>query len=81
MTRKYGNGTNSSIGGTQLQKEYYNNPIRIGKIFKKAIYAKCPPLKSCEHVLIYADPATSNKDKSASSRKAVGVIGFKNNNF
>lgn len=69
------------ISTSSQQKEYYNNPIRIGKIFKKAIYAKCPPLKSCEHVLIYADPATSNKDKSASSRKSVGVIGFKNNNF
>jgi hypothetical protein len=69
------------ISTSSQQKEYYNNPIRIGKIFKKAIYSKCPPLKSCEHVLIYADPATSNKDKSASSRKSVGVIGFKNNNF
>lgn len=69
------------ISTSSQQKEYYNNPIRIGKIFKKAIYAKCPPLKSCEHVIIYSDPATSNKDKSASSRKSVGVIGFKNNNF
>lgn len=69
------------ISTSSQQKEYYNNPIRIGKIFKKAIYAKCPPLKSCEHVIIYSDPATSNKDKSASSKKSVGVIGFKNNNF
>lgn len=69
------------ISTSSQQKEYYNNPIRIGKIFERAIYAKCPPLKSCEHVLVYADPATSNKDKSASSRKAVGVIGFKNGNF
>lgn len=69
------------ISTSSQQKEYYNNPIHIGKIFEKAVYAKCPPLKSCNHVLIYADPATSNKDKSASSRKAVGVIGFKNNNF
>lgn len=69
------------ISTSSQQKEYYNNPIRIGKIFERAIYAKCPPLKSCEHVLVYADPATSNKDKSASSRKAVGVIGYKNSNF
>ena len=29
MTRKYGNGTNSSIGGTQLQKEYYNKKALV----------------------------------------------------
>lgn len=69
------------ITTSSQQKEYYNNPIRIGKIFKKVNWAKCPPLKSCDHVLIYSDPATSNKDNSSSSRKAVGVIGFKAGKF
>ncbi len=63
------------------QKEYYNNPIRIGKIFKKVHWGKCPPLKSCQKVLTYADPATSNKDTSGSSRKAIGVIGIKDGQF
>lgn len=66
---------------SSIQKEYYNNPIRIGKIFKKVNWAKCPPLKSCEHVLIYSDPATSNKDNNSSSRKFTGVIGYKSGNF
>jgi hypothetical protein len=69
------------ISSSSQQKEYFNNPIRIGKIFKGVSWAKCPPLKTCEKILIYADPATSNKDKSGSSRKAVGVIGYKNGNF
>jgi hypothetical protein len=69
------------ISTSSQQKEYYNNPVRVGKIFKKAIWTKCPPLKSCEKLLTYADPATSNKDKSASSRKAIGVIGYKNGNY
>lgn len=58
------------------QKEYFNNPINIGKIFKKPIWGKCPPLRMCEAVLTYADPATSNKDKGSSSHKGVGVIGL-----
>ena len=64
-----------------IQKEYFNNPIRIGKLFKKVYWSKCPPLKSCEFVLTYSDPATSNKDNKTSSRKFTGVIGYKAGNF
>ncbi|WP_281233495.1 hypothetical protein [Flavobacterium gelatinilyticum] len=64
-----------------IQKEYFNNPIRIGKLFKKVNWGKCPPLKTCEHVLIYSDPATSNKDNKNSSRKFTGVIGYKGGIF
>ncbi len=64
-----------------IQKEYFNNPIRVGKLFKKVHWAKCPPLKACEHVLVYSDPATSNKDNKNSSRKFTGVIGYRQGNF
>lgn len=64
-----------------IQKEYFNNPIRVGKLFKKAHWAKCPPLRACEHVLVYSDPATSNKDNKNSSRKFTGVIGYRQGNF
>jgi hypothetical protein len=70
-----------NMTSSSIQKEYYNNPIRIGKIFKKVNYTKCPPLKSCEHVLIYSDPATSNKDSNSSSRKFTGIIGYKAGKF
>lgn len=63
------------------QKEYFNNPIEEGTIFKTITYGKCPPLKSCEKIIIYADPATSNKDKGKSSTKGVGIIGFKKFQF
>jgi hypothetical protein len=73
------------ISTSSQQKEYYNNPIRVGDIFKKAIWGKCPPLNTCEQVLTYADPATSNKDKSATtssgSTKGVGVIGYKDGKY
>ena len=64
-----------------IQKEYFNNPIRVGKLFKKVHWAKCPPLRACEHVLVYSDPATSNKDNKNSSRKFTGVIGYRQGNF
>lgn len=59
------------------QKEYFNNPVSEGDVFKKIVFDKCPPLKSCERVLIYGDPATSNKDKGNASTKCVIVIGYK----
>jgi hypothetical protein len=70
----------SKISWTAQQKEYYNNPVADGDVFKEIIYGKCPPLNSCDSVLAYADPSTSNKDKGASkqaSYKSVGIIGKK----
>lgn len=67
----------SKISYNAAQKEYFNNPVTEGDVFKDIYYGKCPPLKSCEQVLVYTDPATSNKDKSNASTKAVTVIGYK----
>lgn len=69
------------ISSSSQQKEYYNNPVIIGGIFKNVIWGKCPPLKSCSTVLVYADPATSNKDVGNSSTKGVGVIGEKGGQY
>ena len=62
------------------QKEYFNNPLVEGKTFKSMHYGKCPPINSCEYVVVYADPATSNKDKSGSF-KSVIIVGYKNFKF
>ncbi|MCC4211361.1 hypothetical protein [Leeuwenhoekiella parthenopeia] len=62
------------------QKEYYNNPVSEGDTFKDITYSKCPPLRSCDHVVVYADPSTSNKDRGANkqaSYKGVVVLGAK----
>ncbi|WP_435138892.1 hypothetical protein [Formosa sp. A9] len=66
------------------QKEYYNNPVKKGDVFKEITFGKCPPLKYCDQVEIYADPSTSNKDRGANkqaSYKSVGVIGRKGRKF
>lgn len=67
----------STISYNSAQKEYFNNPVVEGDVFKEMHYDNCPSLKSCEQVLVYADPATSNKDKGNASTKAVVVIGYK----
>jgi hypothetical protein len=64
------------------QKEYYNNPISQGKVFKEMTYGKCPPLNKLPFVIVYADPAPSNKDrpsvksKASNSCKAVVIVGY-----
>lgn len=66
---------------SSIQKEYYNNPVNIGKLFQKVAWGKCPPLKSMDVVLIYADPGYTNKTTTDSSKKAIGVIGKKGTTF
>jgi hypothetical protein len=74
----------SKISWSAQQKEYYNNPVTDGSVFEKIKFDKCPPLKSCDNVLVYADPSTSNKNRGANkqaSYKSVGVIGKKGTKF
>jgi len=74
----------SKISWSAAQKEYFNNPISTGDVFEKLKFDKCPPLKSCDNVLIYADPSTSNKDRGVNkqaSYKSVGVIGKKGSKY
>lgn len=74
----------SLISWSAQQKEYYNNPVSQGDIFKEITYGKCPPLKHCDQIEIYADPSTSNKDRGANkqaSYKSVGVIGRKGRKY
>lgn len=81
-TEEFIDRTLSKISYRSGQKEYFNNPLKEGTVFKNLKYGKAPKLSSCEKVVIYADPSTSNKDKSQASKgtshKAVGVVGYKN---
>jgi len=71
------------ISYESAQKEYFNNPISSGKVFKEMTYGKCPPLRDLPFVVVYADPSPSNKDKPSlkskakNSCKAVVVVGYK----
>lgn len=68
----------SKISTKAAQGEYFNNPVTEGTIFKgEANWGKCPPLTKLRFVVAYADPSTSNKDKSSkkTSYKALWLIG------
>ncbi|WP_233861003.1 hypothetical protein [Tenacibaculum piscium] len=67
----------SKISYNAAQGEYFNNPVNEGDTFKELTYDKIPLLKTCDSVLVYADPATSNKDSGNASDKAVGIIARK----
>lgn len=66
----------SKISYESAQKEYFNNPMDGGDTFNNLKDGKVPKLNTC-HVCIYADPATSNKDVSSGSYKAIGIIAKK----
>lgn len=66
----------SVISYESAQKEYFNNPMDGGETFKDLRDGKCPKINQCA-VVIYADPATSNKDKTSGSDKAIGIIAKK----
>lgn len=69
-----------SISYESAQKEYFNNPMDGGDTFRNLKAGRVPRLQSCR-VLIYADPATSNKDRTQASCKAVGLLAEKDGVF
>ena len=67
----------SMISYESYQKEYFNNPMDGGDTFKEVLFDKCPQLRHCDTVVIYADPAPSNSDKTNASSKAIVIVGQK----
>ena len=71
----------SSISFESFQKEYCNNPMDGGDTFKDILFDKCPQLRHCDTVVIYADPAPSNSDKTNASSKAIVIVAKKGIHF
>ncbi len=69
----------SKISFASQQKEYYNNPITVGDVFKEIRWGKVPPLSRFKILVAYGDPATSNKEKGKNSYKALPVVGMLKN--
>lgn len=64
----------SLISYESQQKEYFNNPMDGTDAFRDLIFDAVPRLDRVDDILIYADPATSNRDTTSGSLKAIGVI-------
>lgn len=61
----------SKISSASAQKEYFNNPVVLGKIFKKLNYGTVKPLKSYKYLMAYTDPSY----KKSGDYKATVLIG------
>lgn len=66
----------ANISTRAYQKEYMNNPVAEGTVFKKMVWGKCPPLSRLSFVVAYADPSTSNKESGVSSTKGLFLVGL-----
>jgi hypothetical protein len=55
------------------QKEYFNNPITEGSVFKEMAYKSMRPLKEYKFLVCYTDP--SFKDSKKNDFKATGLLG------
>lgn len=67
----------SGLPMSAVQKEFYNNPVSEGDVFKEMVYGKCPPLEKLTFAVVYGDPSPSNKSRSkGASFKCVSLLGF-----
>ena len=62
----------SNISQKNAQAEYFNNPVSEGTIFRNLPFGKVPPLKKFPFLILYGDPAPSNKRHKADSTVACG---------
>lgn len=66
----------SLISTISAQKEYFNNPLSEGDIFKEMTWGKVPPLHKFKFLIAYGDPAPSNSTNGKGSYKSVFLIGI-----
>lgn len=66
----------SKISYVAAQKEYYNNPIVEGSVFKNLSFKKLLPLKEYPFLICYTDP--SFKSSAKSDYKATVLVGSLN---
>lgn len=65
----------SMVSAAARQKEFFNNPVAEGEIFKDIIYGKVPALSKFKFLVIYGDPAPGENKTKKSSTKAVFLLG------
>lgn len=65
------------ISTSAQQREYYNNPVTEGDVFKNLRWGKVPPLKKFKFLVIYGDPSPSESRAKTASYKSVWLSGKK----
>jgi hypothetical protein len=67
----------SRFGTVAIQKEFYNNPLSEGEVFKEMTWGDVPALAMFPFLVAYADPSPSNNVKArANSFKSVFLLGI-----
>jgi DNA-binding cell septation regulator SpoVG len=67
----------SKTSSRSNQKEYFNNPVHEGRIFKNLAFGKVPALSKFKYLVIYGDPAPGEHKGKKASYKAVWLMGEK----
>lgn len=65
----------SLISTSSAQKEFFNNPVSEGSIFKNLVFGKVPPLNKFRFLVIYGDPAPGESRRKQASFKSVCLLG------
>ena len=65
----------SLISSAAAQKEYFNNPVAEGEVFKEVSFGKVPALSRFKFLVIYGDPAPGENKSKKSSTKAACLLG------
>lgn len=72
----------SKLSYASQQKEYFNNPITIGTIFKTVNWGQIPRKDSFKFLIKYGDPSYSNNTKAKeNSHKCVVLMGKKDKTY
>ena len=74
-TEEHIDTTLSKISTASAQKEYFNNPVSEGEVFKDLVWGKVPSLPKFKFLVAYGDPAPGEKGKKGSSTKGVALVG------
>jgi len=71
----------SIISTASAEKEYFNNPVSVGDVFKEMTWGKVPSLSSFRFLVNYGDPAPSNSKNGKGSFKAAFLVGCHQGTF
>jgi hypothetical protein len=66
----------SKISTKAVQGEYFNNPVSEGEVFGEPTWGKVPSLKKFKFLVVYGDPAPSEKRSKESSTKTMWLCGW-----
>ncbi len=69
----------SKISYASAQKEYFNNPIQQGAVFKELNWKKLPAISRYQFLVCYTDP--SFKDSRKNDYKATVLVGYINGEY